>query len=42
MLSKVSKNRADELEVELKSLFNKAKENKLVEGIINSKIKLDI
>lgn len=42
ILSKVSKNRALELECELQTLFNKSKENKLVENIIKTKIKFDI
>lgn len=42
ILSKVSLNRANELEKELQSLFSKAKENVLVDGIIKSKIKFDI
>ena len=42
ILNKVSNNRAHELEMELKVLFSKAQENKLVNGIIKSKIKFDI
>jgi len=42
ILSKVSINRANELENELQTLFAKARENELVDGIINSKIKFDI
>ena len=42
MLSKVSKNRANELEQELKDLFTTAKENNLVHDVINSKIKFDL
>ncbi|MDH7912328.1 Abi family protein [Winogradskyella sp. SYSU M77433] len=42
MLSKVSKNRANELEQELKDLFTAAKENNLVHDVINTKIKFDL
>ena len=42
MLSKVSKNRANELEQELKDLFTTAKENNLVHDVINTKIKFDL
>lgn len=42
ILSKVSINRADELEKELQTLFESARENELVNGIIDSKIKFDI
>lgn len=42
ILSKVSKNRADELEQDLKDLFLKAKENKLVHDVIEAKIKFDL
>lgn len=42
ILSKVSKNRANELEQDLKKLFLKAKENTLVHDVINSKIKFDL
>jgi abortive infection bacteriophage resistance protein len=42
ILSKVSKNRANDLEQELKSLLASASENELVKNIINSKIKFDL
>ncbi len=42
ILSKVSKNRATDLEVELKKLLDEASENELVKNIINSKIKFDM
>jgi abortive infection bacteriophage resistance protein len=42
ILSKISKNRANDLEDELKLLFDRASDNKLVDGIIKSKIKFDI
>ena len=42
ILSKVSKNRANELEQDLKDLFQKAKDNNLVNDVINSKIQLDL
>lgn len=38
ILSKVSKNRANDLEKEVQTLFDKTKENELVNGIIKSKI----
>lgn len=41
-LSKVSKNRANELEVELQKLFATAQENEIVDRIIKSEIKFDI
>lgn len=42
ILSKVSINRANELESELKKLFKEAEKNELVSRIIKDKIKLDI
>ncbi len=42
ILSKVSKNRANDLEQELKNLLESASENELVKNIINSKIKFDL
>ena len=42
ILSKVSKNRATDLELELKSLMSTASENDVVKNIINSKIKFDL
>lgn len=42
ILSKVSKNRANDLELDLKELFLKAKENNLVHDVIQSKIKFDL
>lgn len=42
ILSKVSKNRANDLEQELKNLLASASENELVKNIINSKIKFDL
>jgi len=42
VLSKVSKNRANDLERELQSLFASASENELVDGITKSKIKFDL
>lgn len=42
ILSKVSKNRANELEQDLKDLFQKAKDNNLVNDVINSKIQFDL
>lgn len=42
VLSKVSNNRANELEVELKKLFTEAQENEIVDRIIQSKIKFDL
>ena len=42
ILNKVSLNRANELESELKKLFKDAKKNELVSRIIKDKIKLDI
>ncbi|MHA7943570.1 Abi family protein [Formosa sp. 3Alg 14/1] len=42
VLSKVSQNRANELETELQILFDKSCENELVNGIVKSKIKFDI
>jgi len=42
ILSKVSMNRANDLEEELKSIFAKSSENNLVDGIIKSKIKFDL
>jgi len=42
ILSKVSKNRANDLENELKKLFSEAEKNELVGGIIKEKIMLDI
>lgn len=42
ILSKVSKNRANDLEQELQCLLANASQNELVKNIINSKIKFDI
>ncbi len=42
ILSKVSINRANDLEEELKSIFAKASKNEVVDEIIKNKIKLDI
>ncbi|MEP3373417.1 MAG: Abi family protein [Maribacter dokdonensis] len=42
MLSKISKNRANDLKSELNVLFSESKKCKVVEEMINSKIKLDI
>lgn len=42
ILSKISKNRADELEVELKKLFKDTQENEIVDRVIKSKIKFDM
>lgn len=42
VLSKVSKNRANDLEIQLQSLFASASKNELVDGIIKSKIKFDL
>lgn len=42
ILSKVSKNRATDLELELKSLMSTTSENDIVKNIINSKIKFDL
>ena len=42
ILSKVSKNRANDLEQELRDLLASASENVLVKNIINSKIKFDL
>lgn len=42
ILSKVSKNRAYDLEQEVKSLLANASQNELVKNIINSKIKFDM
>ena len=42
ILSKVSKNRANDLENELKLLFKKVESNELVSRIIKDKIMLDI
>lgn len=42
MLSKVSKNRANDLEQEIKQIIENAKRNELVKNIINSKIMFDI
>jgi abortive infection bacteriophage resistance protein len=42
ILSKISKNRANELESELQELFSKSCENELVNSIVKSKIKFDI
>lgn len=42
ILSKVSKNRSSDLELELKSLLTNASQNDLVKNIINSKIKFDM
>ena len=42
ILSKISKNRANELEMDLKTLFTKAQKNEIVDRIINTKIKFDI
>ena len=42
ILSKVSKNRANDLEQELKNLLETSSENELVKNIINSKIKFDL
>ena len=42
ILSKVSKNRANDLEQEIKILLETTSENELVKNIINSKIKFDL
>lgn len=42
VLSKVSKNRANDLELELKELIKNASNNELVNKMINSKIKFDL
>lgn len=42
ILSKVSNNRANDLEMDLKKLFIKAQENKIVDNIIKNKIKFDM
>jgi len=42
ILSKISKNRANDLENELKKLFSDTEKNELVSGIIKEKIMLDI
>lgn len=42
ILSKVSNNRANDLEMDLKKLFITAQENKIVDNIIKNKIKFDM
>jgi len=42
ILSKVSQNRADELETKIKDLINKSKANNVLNNIIETKIGFDI